>query len=88
MKRRTQKQLGRPKGAASIRDRGKVVLSRCPRCGSTRRTGYAGTVVQLVAGVMGNGIPFNRIVLRRTTCVDCGLPRRDEGMEYIPPQAG
>lgn len=52
-------------------------MTHCPRCGSTRRAAYRGSRnVQRYAGVR-NGQEFTKIIRRRTSCLDCGLPRID-----------
>jgi len=74
---------GRPKGSRNVKTTAEVVPSRCPECGSTQRAGYLDKVVQKMAGT-ADGKPFNRIVRRRTRCLDCGHPRIDRSFEYVP----
>lgn len=67
---------GRPKGSTGGTPQVETEATRCPKCGSTKRTGYFGTVVNEYQGEF-NGRPFDRIVKRRTSCVDCGQHRVD-----------
>jgi hypothetical protein len=70
----TKPQPGRPKGCRTA-DRA-IVISlppACPSCGSTRREPYRDGVAheQRQKGEV-DGRPYNRIVWRRTRCLDCG----------------
>ena len=62
-----------------------VEPSRCPACGSTKRTAYAGTrTVQAYQG-SHNGKPYDRIIRRRTQCAACLQFRIDRSFEADPP---
>lgn len=75
---------GRPAGAKNITDTVDVDPSRCPSCGSTRRSAYYGEPnVQEFAGER-DGQPFNRIVRRRCQCLDCEQFRIDRSYEFKP----
>jgi hypothetical protein len=54
-----------------------VELSRCPRCGSTSRTGYHSTKCRAITGTLPDGRPYKLVVWKRTQCRDCGLNRID-----------
>jgi hypothetical protein len=70
----TKQQAGRPKGAKTV-DRASTISlpPSCPTCGSTRREPYRNGVVcdRREAGEIC-GRPYNRILWRRTRCLDCG----------------
>ena len=75
---------GRPAGSANVKATADANPSRCPECGSTKRTAYEGTPnVQDYSGE-SNGQPYNKIVRRRCQCFDCGQYRIDRTFEYIP----
>jgi hypothetical protein len=68
------KKSGRPRGAKN-EDRASAVSlpPACPSCNSTRREPYRNGVVvdRQLAGEI-DGRPYNRVVWRRTRCLDCG----------------
>jgi hypothetical protein len=76
--------MGRPKGSGNVKETVQVVPSRCAACGSTRRSGYLDKTVQQFSGIAPDGKPFNRIVRRRTRCLDCDQLRIDRSLEYEP----
>jgi ribosomal protein L32 len=52
-------------------------LSKCPKCGSTRRAPYWQKVERAISGVK-DGKLYSKVVWRRTKCLDCGQHRRDK----------
>ncbi len=79
---RTTKRRGRPKGSGGPPAPVEVVEpSRCPKCGSTERSPYFGTVTRDTAGVY-QGKPFDRIVRHRTRCGNCGQTRVDKEYHF------
>lgn len=78
---------GRRKGSKRIqRDEVDVVVSTCKQCHSTRRTAYGKPQVLDHSGVNPiTGRPFNRVVWRRTQCLDCGQHRIDKCYEHHSP---
>jgi len=79
-----QKQRGRPKGKAPQAPMVSAVATRCPVCGSTERQDYTNTMMQQYRGIAPDGVPYSRIVRRRTRCVHCGQVRIDRTYEYDP----
>ena len=76
-KKTTTKQVGRPKG----RSNNDVVvahgtLTRCPRCGSTDRTGYMRSSEQAFSGIK-DGNPYTHVVRKWTKCRKCNQHRID-----------
>lgn len=59
-----------------------VVLSRCPECGSSRRSQYEKSETTEARGVV-DGQPFNAIVFRACQCLECGQWRKDRSKEWI-----
>jgi len=55
--------------------------SRCPKCGSDRRSQYWSKMVQEVAGTLADGRSYARIVRRRCRCLDCRQVRIDREYE-------
>jgi len=55
--------------------------SRCPKCGSDRRTQYWSKQIQEFAGILPDGRRYGRIVRRRCRCLDCGQVRIDRQYE-------
>jgi len=83
-KQASRRRPGRPKGSKGGNvDTVTVEPSRCPRCGSTRRSDYYGKTEQTFRGEHG-GRPFTHIVRRRTKCLDCGQTRIDRAYENRP----
>ena len=76
----TQKR-GRPKGSQNVTAIAEVALSRCPACGSSRRTKYENPIRLDYSGA---GLEFVAIVYRTCRCLDCGQARRDQTKEYGP----
>lgn len=52
-------------------------VSRCPKCGSTRRTRLRQTQIQAHGGETPAGLPYTHIVRRWVECVACGQVRID-----------
>lgn len=78
---RRSKGAGRPTGATT----GKYQLvdahpTRCPKCGSTERSDYFGTVERSISGIR-DGQPHTHIIWRRTQCLSCGQLRQDRSYE-------
>ena len=48
------------------------VPAACPRCHSTDRDGYEGSLVRQISGMSRDGKPFNRIRWQYCTCRGCG----------------
>ncbi|MFN5975671.1 MAG: hypothetical protein ACK58H_05245 [Planctomyces sp.] len=48
------------------------VPAACPRCHSTDRDGYEGSLVRQISGMSRDGRPFNRIRWQYCTCRGCG----------------
>jgi transposase len=64
-----------------------VILSRCPKCGSTNRERYgsAPIVLKCHGGKEPHtGNPVSHQILRRTKCLDCGQHRRDVAYAFDP----
>jgi hypothetical protein len=78
---------GRPKGSPNVDQVVTLEASRCPKCGSTRRSEYLDRTVQEYEGLTSDGRPYNRIVRRRTRCLDCEQLRIDRTLEFEPPAA-
>ena len=72
---------GRPKGSTNIAALVEVEPSRCPACGSSRRTKYENPVRLDYSSA---GLEFVAIVYRTCRCLDCGQARRDQAKEYAP----
>jgi hypothetical protein len=72
---------GRPKGSTNIVARAEVTPSRCPACGSSRRTKYENSERR---DYRGAGLPFIALVYRTCKCLDCGQARRDQERVYGP----
>ena len=75
----TGKKTGRPAGSKT-RDRVvvDVRVSQCPKCHSTERTPYPDTPTRLDGeGTTPEGRPYTAVILRRTTCTNCGQHRVD-----------
>jgi hypothetical protein len=54
-----------------------VILSRCPSCGSTRRTKYFRRDVIPAIGTDRNGHRYTQVVFRYCRCLACDTYRRD-----------
>ena len=82
--RRSANRPGRPKGSkGGTIETITVEPSRCPLCGSTRRSDYYGKTEQAFRGEH-HGQPFTHIVRRRTKCLNCGQLRVDRFYENRP----
>lgn len=61
------------------------VPAACPRCKSTDREGYEGSLVRQISGLSKDGRPFNRIRWNYCTCKGCGqryrVIRRENAVE-------
>ena len=71
---------GRPPDSAPAIPQVDHVPTICPACGSKRRESYYGTTTLDYAGER-QGVPYLRIVIRRTSCSDCGQHRVDRCYE-------
>jgi predicted RNA-binding Zn-ribbon protein involved in translation (DUF1610 family) len=58
-----------------------VAASLCPKCGSARRERYHHIRRIPAEGFCSDGRPYSAIVLRYTTCSDCGQVRIDRTFE-------
>lgn len=70
---------GRPLGS-KIRDRVvvDVRVSQCPVCQSTERTAYLDRPARIDGdGINPEGRPYTAVILRRTSCANCGQHRVD-----------
>ncbi len=76
---------GRPPGAKNKQvPQSDGRLTRC-RCGSTRRTEYFNRRALDIAGINPEtGEEYTQIVIRRTSCRDCGQLRDDRHFVYQP----
>lgn len=75
------KKAGRPTGSKTQDiPRVEVAPSRCPNCGSAEREDYSGTQTLDYSGER-DGVPFTRVVSRRTKCLSCGQARFDKSYE-------
>jgi hypothetical protein len=77
----SSRRLGRPPGAKTIKEIAEVTPSRCPSCGSSRRSPYANTAYRDYAG---QGLLYDGIYYRTCRCLDCGQARRDQEKVYAP----
>lgn len=69
---------GRPKGAKTVeRDVVEVPASTCKRCGSTRRAPYKSAPKSVSGSGIRNGVRYNTVTWRHTSCLDCGQYRVD-----------
>ena len=61
------------------------VPAACPRCKSTDRDGYEGSLTRQISGLSKDGRPFNRIRWQYCTCKSCGqryrVIRRENAVE-------
>jgi hypothetical protein len=73
---------GRPKGSKTESIRVGYVAIRCPRCGSSERGAYFGSVVRNQIEGTFNGEAYNEIVTRRARC-KCGQVRIEKSFELI-----
>jgi hypothetical protein len=77
----TKKKPGRPKGAKTAPTVHALAQpSRCPRCGSSKRSEYYNRREVAFSGVFQEQ-PYNRVVYRRCKCTDCGQHRIDRTYE-------
>ena len=72
---------GRPKGSTNVAAQAIAEPSRCPICGSSRRTKYENPTR---LDYSGQGLEFVAIVYRTCRCLDCGQARRDQEKVYAP----
>ena len=80
----SERKPGRPAGTPSEMSPPVADLqarSRCPKCGSDRRTQYWSKLIQAFAGTLPGGRRYRRIVRRRCRCLDCGQVRIDREYE-------
>jgi uncharacterized Zn finger protein len=54
-----------------------VVLSRCPRCGSTEREMYRKPRREVCCRGIRDGKAYTHVIFRTTACTACGQVRRD-----------
>jgi len=71
-----KRSAGRPKEGRNAVD--VVERSRCPKCGSARRSEYWGRVVQKCPGLRTDGTPHRQIVRRRCRCLEYRQVRIDK----------
>lgn len=78
---KSPRKAGRPIGPSVQRDEVTVIVSRCKRCGSTRRARYSANrqIIRNVRGGVepGTNNPVTHLIVRPTRCLDCGQARRD-----------
>lgn len=55
--------------------------SRCPKCHSTERTEYYGTIRRPLVGIDSLGRAYTHVIWRRTKCLSCGQFRIDKTYE-------
>jgi len=79
-----RRKRGRPAGDAAKDPTVFHVPSRCPRCQSTRRTGYTHVVSSPYDGIAPDNKPYTTLTLRRCRCGSCNFPRVDRVYEYVP----
>lgn len=84
------KRKGRPKAARNRAvDQADGDLTACRKCGSTRRAPYFNRRDVEVEGVhLVTRKPYTKIVIRRTSCLDCGQHRDDRHFVYEPKARG
>lgn len=70
----------KPAGSAE-REQVEGRLTRCTKCGSTKRTKYSNRREIPHGGVDADGKPFTHVVWRNTCCADCGQARVDRHLE-------
>jgi predicted Zn-ribbon and HTH transcriptional regulator len=70
---------GRPKGSTNTAAEIFVEPSRCPTCGSSRRTKYENPFRRDYVG-----LAYIAIIYRTCRCLDCGQARRDKEKVYAP----
>jgi len=73
----------KPSGPPAPRKQAEIVdsiKSRCPKCQSTDRTPYSGTVTVHAPGMDGTQ-PYTHVVKRWTKCAKCGQARVDQSLE-------
>lgn len=81
---RSNEKKGRPTGSLNNQvQHAEAQPSRCPTCGSTKRTAYHDKLEQDYAGEH-DGRPYTHVIRRRTECVDCGQHRVDHSYEFRP----
>jgi hypothetical protein len=77
----SRRRRGRPRGSTNITALAEAVPSRCPRCGSSRRTKYENPYRR---DYSGSGLEYIAIFYRACRCLDCGQARRDQEKVYAP----
>jgi len=78
----SRKRPGRPKGSTNIAVSPVIIEpSRCPACGSSRRTKYENRERVYFPG---SGLDCIAIDYRTCHCLDCGQARRDQERVYAP----
>jgi len=81
-KSKIKREIGRPKGSDNRNiENVKVVIGRCPRCGSTRRGKYVNTR-KYQGGLTKAGILCTQVIIRRCQCTDCGQWRDERSYEF------
>jgi hypothetical protein len=58
-----------------------TVKSRCPKCQSTDREPYSGTLAIHAPGIDTDRKPYTHVVKRWTRCKKCGQARVDQSVE-------
>lgn len=61
-----------------------VAASRCPKCGSTERTGYEHVSEMEFGGKDPEGNEYTHVVRKSTNCKACGQRRIDRILENRP----
>ena len=77
----SRKRPGRPKGSTNTAALAEVESSRCPACGSSRRTKGENSDRRDYSGL---GLEFIAIIYRTCRCADSGHARRDQEKEFAP----
>jgi len=83
------KKQGRPVGSKTTERAVAISLPpACPACNSTNREAYKDGIVdeRNIAGDI-DGRPYNRVVWRRTRCIDCGQNLTVREYHYDPDPA-
>lgn len=72
---------GRPTGTKTEETPVVVVnLSKCPKCGSIKRTSYNHTRA-MDYGQIVDGRDYSKVIWRNCKCLDCGQTRIDKTFE-------
>ena len=86
MAKKTTKKRGRPKGKGNAQVQTvDVRLSRCNKGGSTERSKYYQKRELALTGINQDGEIYNRVIWRRTRCLECDQIRDDRTYIFVPP---